>query len=101
MDIENQSIPARILLYSTAAVILTIGMREIASILTVFFFSVFIALILTPLVRWLKKKKESPGTECLSGNSFIRLHCPDSWVNSCQCGNPIWKPDPAISKSVN
>ncbi|AKB54388.1 MULTISPECIES: AI-2E family transporter [Methanosarcina] len=56
MDIENQSIPARILLYSTAAVILTIGMREIASILTVFFFSVFIALILTPLVRWLKKK---------------------------------------------
>ncbi|AKB50922.1 transport protein [Methanosarcina barkeri str. Wiesmoor] len=56
MDMENQSIPARILLYSTAAVILTIGMREIAPILTVFFFSVFIALIFTPLVRWLKKK---------------------------------------------
>ena len=53
---ENQSIPARILLYSTAAVILTIGMREIASILTTFFFSVFIALIFTPFIRWLKQK---------------------------------------------
>jgi len=31
-------------------------MREIASILTIFFFSVFTALIFTPLVRWLKQK---------------------------------------------
>ncbi|HWQ50042.1 MAG TPA: AI-2E family transporter [Methanosarcina sp.] len=44
------------LLYSTAAVILTIGMREIASILTVVFFSLFTALIFTPLVRRLKQK---------------------------------------------
>ena len=31
-------------------------MREIASILTVVFFSVFTALIFTPLVRWLKQR---------------------------------------------
>lgn len=53
---NDYSIPAKILLYSTAAVILTIGMREIASILTVVFFSVFTALIFTPLVRRLKQK---------------------------------------------
>ncbi|HHV23380.1 MAG TPA: AI-2E family transporter [Methanosarcina sp.] len=48
--------PAKILLYSTAAVILTIGMREIASILVTLFFSIFAALILTPSARWLKRK---------------------------------------------
>ena len=53
---NNYSIPVKILFYSTAAVILTIGMREIASILTTFFFSIFAALILTPPVRWLKRK---------------------------------------------
>ncbi|WP_255361965.1 MULTISPECIES: AI-2E family transporter [Methanosarcina] len=53
---NDYSVPAKILLYSTAAVILTIGMREIASILTVVFFSVFTALIFTPLVRWLKQR---------------------------------------------
>jgi len=53
---NDYSVPAKILLYSTAAVILTIGMREIASILTVVFFSVFTAMIFTPLVRWLKQK---------------------------------------------
>lgn len=53
---NDHSVPAKILLYSTAAVILTIGMREIASILTVVFFSVFTALIFTPIVRWLKQK---------------------------------------------
>lgn len=52
----NHSIPVKILFYSTAAVILTIGMREIASILTTFFFSIFTALILTPPARWLKRK---------------------------------------------
>jgi len=58
---NDHSVPAKILLYSTAAVILTIGMREIASILTVVFFSVFTALIFTPLVRWLKQRG-IPGT---------------------------------------
>lgn len=53
---NDQSVPAKILLYSTAAVVLTIGMREIASILTVVFFSLFAALIFTPIVRWLKQK---------------------------------------------
>jgi AI-2 transport protein TqsA len=52
----NNSTPTKILLYGTAAVILTIGMREISSILTTFFFSIFIALIFTPPVHWLKRK---------------------------------------------
>lgn len=56
METNNMSVPAKILLYSTAAVILTIGMREISSILITFFFSVFAAIILTPPVRWLNKK---------------------------------------------
>ncbi|AKB18236.1 MULTISPECIES: AI-2E family transporter [unclassified Methanosarcina] len=50
------SMPAKILLYTTAVVILTIGMREVSSILTTVIFSIFIALLFTPLVRWLKQK---------------------------------------------
>lgn len=57
MDTDNQSIPARILLYSTAAVILTIGMREIGSILVPIFFSIFAFLIFSPLVHWLQRKR--------------------------------------------
>lgn len=57
MNVNSSSIPAKILLYSTAAVILTIGMREIAPILTTIFFSIFAALIFAPLVRWLKRKR--------------------------------------------
>lgn len=57
MNVNNSSIPAKILLYSTAAVILTIGMREIAPILTTIFFSIFAALIFTPFVHWLKRKR--------------------------------------------
>lgn len=56
MEINNSSVPAKILMYSTFAVILTIGMREISSVLTVVLFSVFAALIFTPLVHWFKRK---------------------------------------------
>lgn len=56
MNTDNQSIPAKILLYSTAAVVLTIGMREIGSILTTLFLSLFVALLFTPPTRWLKRK---------------------------------------------
>ena len=56
MNMNNISVPARILIYSTLAVILTVGMREIAPILTTILFSIFAALILTPLVLWLKRK---------------------------------------------
>lgn len=56
MNINNSSIPARILIYSTLAVILTIGMRELAPLLTTILFSLFAALIFTPLIRWLKGK---------------------------------------------
>lgn len=56
MNMSGSSIPAKILLYSTLAVILTLGMREIAPILTTIIFSIFVALLFTPLVRWLKKK---------------------------------------------
>lgn len=61
MNINSSSVPARILIYSTLAVILTVGMREIAPILTTILFSTFAALILTPLVRWLKRKGFSSG----------------------------------------
>lgn len=56
MKINRISVPAEILVYSTFAVILTIGMREISPILTTVFFSIFVALILTPPVRWVKQK---------------------------------------------
>ncbi len=56
MKMNNSSVPARILVYSTFAVILTIGMKEISSILTTIFFSIFVALIFTPLIRWFKRK---------------------------------------------
>lgn len=61
MDTDDNSAPANILLYSTAAVILTIGMREIGSILVPIFFSIFAFLIFSPLVHWLQRKKV-PGT---------------------------------------
>jgi predicted PurR-regulated permease PerM len=56
LDYDSSSIPARVLVYSTFAVVLTVGMREIAPILTILFLSIFIALIFTPIVRWLKRK---------------------------------------------
>ena len=56
INANSYSTPAKILLYSTAAVVLTIGMKTIAPILTTILFSIFAALIFTPLVRWLKRK---------------------------------------------
>ncbi|MGB9928492.1 MAG: AI-2E family transporter [Methanosarcina sp.] len=56
METNDQSIPAKILLYSTAAVILTIGMREIGSILIPIFFSIFAFLIFSPLIYWLQRR---------------------------------------------
>jgi predicted PurR-regulated permease PerM len=56
MSVNSNSMPAKILLYCTAAVILTIGMREISSILTTLFFSIFVALLFVPLVHWFKRK---------------------------------------------
>lgn len=56
METNTNSVPARILVYSTLAVILTIGMREMASILTTVIFSIFLAMLFTPLARWLKQK---------------------------------------------
>jgi AI-2 transport protein TqsA len=56
MNINSSSVPARILVYSTFVVILTVGMKEIAPILTTILFSVFATLIFTPIVRWLKQK---------------------------------------------
>ena len=56
MNETGGSIPAKILFYSTSAVVLTLGMREIAPILTTVIYSLFIALLFTPLVRWLKQK---------------------------------------------
>lgn len=56
MEVNNTSIPARILVYSVFAIILSIGMKEMASIFTAVFFSIFVALIFAPLVRWFMRK---------------------------------------------
>jgi len=56
MNESTHSIPARILIYSTAAVILTIGMQQISTILVPVFFSIFAYLIFAPLVHWLQRK---------------------------------------------
>jgi predicted PurR-regulated permease PerM len=56
MNMNSISAPVKLLVYSTFAVVLTVGMRELAPILTTILFSIFAALILTPLVRWLKRK---------------------------------------------
>lgn len=48
--------PAKILIYSTAVVLLTLGMKEISSILVPVFFALFAFLIFAPLVRWLMRK---------------------------------------------
>lgn len=56
MNFNSNSVPGRILAYSTFAVILTLGMRELAPILTPIFFSIFAALFFTPHIRWLKRK---------------------------------------------
>jgi AI-2 transport protein TqsA len=61
MNMNSISTPVRLLVYSTFAVVLTVGMRELAPILTTILFSIFAALILTPLVRWLKRKGLSSG----------------------------------------
>jgi AI-2 transport protein TqsA len=61
MNMNSISAPVKLLVYSTFAVVLTVGMRELAPILTTILFSIFAALILTPLVRWLKRKGLSSG----------------------------------------
>jgi len=61
MNGSSNSIPAKILIYSAAAVVLTVGMREISSILVTVFLSIFAALIFLSPARWLKKKGV-PGT---------------------------------------
>jgi predicted PurR-regulated permease PerM len=55
------STPAKLLIYSTAAVLLTLGMKAISTILLPIFFAIFAFLIFTPLVHWLMRKKV-PGT---------------------------------------
>ncbi|MCC4771884.1 AI-2E family transporter [Methanosarcina sp. DH2] len=56
MNANTSSTPAKILIYSTAAVLLTLGMRAISDILLPVFFALFAFLIFSPLVHWLMKK---------------------------------------------
>jgi predicted PurR-regulated permease PerM len=56
VDTDIESRPAKLLIYSAAAVILTIGMREIGGILIPIFFSIFAFLIFSPLIHWLQRK---------------------------------------------
>ena len=53
---NTTSIPAKILIYSTAAILLTLGMKEIAPILIPVIFSIFAFLIFAPLVHWFQRK---------------------------------------------
>jgi len=53
--------PAKILIYSTAAIFLTLGMKAISTVLVPVFFALFAFLIFAPLVRWLIRKGV-PGT---------------------------------------
>ncbi|HOA69243.1 Predicted PurR-regulated permease PerM [Methanosarcina thermophila] len=56
MNTNTISTPAKILIYSTAAVILTLGMKAISDILVPVFFSLFAFLIFSPLVHWLMRR---------------------------------------------
>ena len=56
INTNNSSTPAKILIYSTAAVLLTLGMKAISDILVPVFFALFAFLIFSPLVRWLMRK---------------------------------------------
>lgn len=73
MNVNSSPAPARILIYGTIAVVLTVGMREISPILTTVLFSIFAALILTPLVRWLKHKGLSSGLSAFLVISIFAL----------------------------
>ena len=57
MNSYTSSTPAKVLIYSTAAVLLTLGMKAISEILIPVFFALFAFLIFSPLVRWLMKKR--------------------------------------------
>ncbi|MFY1111201.1 MAG: AI-2E family transporter [Methanosarcinaceae archaeon] len=56
MNATTSSTPAKVLIYSTAAVLLTLGMEAISNILVPIFFAIFAFLIFSPLVHWLIKK---------------------------------------------
>jgi len=56
MNANTISTPAKVLIYSTAAVLLTLGMEAISNILVPVFFAIFAFLIFSPLVHWLIKK---------------------------------------------
>lgn len=73
METNSSSVPAKILVYSTLAVVFTIGMREISAILTTVIFSIFVALLFTPLVRWLKRKGIPSGLSVILVISLLIL----------------------------
>jgi predicted PurR-regulated permease PerM len=59
INTNTTSTPAKILIYSTAAVLLTLGMRAISDLLIPVFFALFAFMIFSPLVHWLMKKRVS------------------------------------------
>ncbi|WP_440948068.1 AI-2E family transporter [Methanosarcina sp. T3] len=56
MNANTLSTPAKVLIYSTAAILLTLGMKAISTVLVPVFFSLFSFLIFAPLVRWFMRK---------------------------------------------
>ncbi len=56
-NIHSTSVPAKILVYRTFAVIPVVGIRELVPKLATILFSIFSALIFTPLVHWIRRKR--------------------------------------------
>ena len=66
-------IGAKFLFVSAAIVVIFAGLKAAQSVLAPFFLAVFLALILTPPLRWLKQKGLSDGVAILTLSTFVFL----------------------------
>ena len=66
-------IGAKFLLVSASVVVIFAGIKAAQSLLAPFFLAVFLALILTPPLQWLKKKGLSDGIAILALSTFLFL----------------------------
>ena len=69
----SSGIGAKFLLVSAAIVVILAGIKAAQSLLAPFFLAVFLALILTPPLQWLKKKGLSDGIAILVLSTFVFL----------------------------
>ena len=66
-------IGAKFLLVSAAIIVILAGVKAAQGLLAPFFLAVFLALILTPPLQWLKKKGLSDGIAILALSTFVFL----------------------------